>query len=59
MLLTDCNAFWAHLQLHSITAKNRAYRSHINVGRILYRVATPPNIANDLLRNKLIKTVLL
>lgn len=33
------------------------YRIHIEVGRIVYSVATPRNIANDLLRKIMIKTL--
>ena len=33
-------------------------RSHVKVGRILYRVATLQNIANDLLRKIMIKTLI-
>ncbi len=35
-----------------------AYRSAFNVGRILYRVATLRNVAKDLLRSLMIKTLI-
>jgi len=44
-------------QLNSFCSR-KFYRSHINVGRILYRVATLRNIANDLLGNKMIKSLM-
>ena len=34
------------------------YRSHNNVGRVLYRVGTLRSIANDLLRILIIKTLI-
>jgi len=34
------------------------YRSHVNVGRILYRVATLRNIAKDLLCSLMIKNLI-
>ena len=34
------------------------YRSASNVGRPLIKVVTPWNIANDLLRNLMIKTII-
>ncbi len=34
------------------------YRTAFNVGRPLIRVVTPQNIADDLLRNSMIKTLI-